>query len=375
MIPLQQAKRVVIKIGTGVLTSGIGDLNTARIEVLCHQVKVLRDRGIEVILVSSGAVGLGMGKLALEQRPKDLAMLQACASVGQTILINTWQQGFDPHGLTVAQILLTREDLRAKHRHTAVFNTIERLLANGTVPIVNENDTVSAREIKFGDNDTLSALVASVTNADQLFILSNIPGLIDMQGTGEVVPFVEKMTSNIEAMAQGTTDTTAVGGMISKLSAAKIAHRAGCGVTIGNGQDSELFNKLLAGESVGTYFAPSATPIKPHKRWIAIQDQTYGTVTIDAGAAAAILKSGKSLLSAGVIDSVGAFKDGDVIRIRTADDTIIAHGLASIDAIDLSAIMGLPPEAIKATFPELHSSVIVHRDHLVLLDCAHTSSL
>jgi glutamate 5-kinase len=241
MIPLQQAKRIVIKIGTGVLTSGIGDLNTARIEVLCHQVKVLRDRGIEVILVSSGAVGLGMGKLGLEKRPKELASQQACAAVGQTILVNTWQQGFDPHGLTVAQILLTREDLRAKHRHTAVFNTIERLLANGTVPIVNENDTVSAREIKFGDNDTLSALVASVTNADQLFILSNIPGLIDMQGTGEVVPFVEKMTSNIEAMAQGTTDTTAVGGMISKLSAAKIAHRAGCGVTIGNGQDADLF--------------------------------------------------------------------------------------------------------------------------------------
>ncbi|MEZ7844326.1 MAG: glutamate 5-kinase, partial [Opitutales bacterium] len=152
MIPLQQAKRVVIKIGTGVLTSGIGDLNTARIEVLCHQVKVLRDRGIEVILVSSGAVGLGMGKLGLEKRPKELASQQACAAVGQTILVNTWQQGFDPHGLTVAQILLTREDLRAKHRHTAVFNTIERLLANGTVPIVNENDTVSAREIKFGDN-------------------------------------------------------------------------------------------------------------------------------------------------------------------------------------------------------------------------------
>ena len=368
MVPLNQAKRVVIKLGTGVLTSGIGDLDTARIQALCHQVKTLRDRGIDVILVSSGAVGLGMGKLQLDKRPKDLAMQQACAAVGQTILINTWQKGFDPHGLTVAQILLTREDLRAKHRHNAVFNTIERLLANGTVPIVNENDTVSATEIKFGDNDTLSALVASVTNADQLFILSNIPGLIDMQGTGEVVPYVEKMTPEIEAMAQGTNQVTSVGGMVSKLSAAKIAHRAGCGVTIGSGQDSELFNKLLAGESVGTYFAPSTLPIKSHKRWIAIQDHTYGTVTIDAGAAVAILENGKSLLSAGVIDSFGEFEAGDVIRIRTENDQIIAHGLASIDAIDLSAIMGLKPEDIKATFPELHSSVIVHRDHLVLLD-------
>ena len=185
MVSLSQAKRVVIKLGTGVLTTGIGDLDTARIDTLCNQVVALRRRGIEVVLVSSGAVGLGMGKLKLEKRPKDLATLQACAAVGQSVLINTWQKSFNPHNITVAQILLTREDLRAKHRHNAIFNTVERLLAHGAVPIVNENDTVSAAEIKFGDNDTLSALVASIINADQLFILSNTPGLIDMQGTGE----------------------------------------------------------------------------------------------------------------------------------------------------------------------------------------------
>ena len=368
MAPLEQAKRVVIKLGTGVLTSGIGDLNTARINALCCQVKALRDRGIDVILVSSGAVGLGMGKLALEQRPKDLAMQQACAAVGQTILINTWQTGFDPHGLTVAQILLTREDLRAKHRHNAVFNTVERLLANGTVPIVNENDTVSASEIKFGDNDTLSALVASVTNADQLFILSNIPGLIDMEGTGKVVPYVEKMTPEIEAMAQGTTHVTSVGGMVSKLSAAKIAHRAGCGVTIGSGQDDELFNKLLAGERVGTYFAPSPEPIKSHKRWIAIQDHTHGTLTIDAGATHAIQESGRSLLSAGITASEGDFEIGDVIKICSEDGTAIAHGIATINASDLSEVIGLSPEAIQIKLPDPNSHVIVHRDHLVLLD-------
>jgi glutamate 5-kinase len=368
VVPLEQSKRVVIKLGTGVLTSGIGELNTARIDALCHQVKTLRDRGIDVIIVSSGAVGLGMGKLGLEQRPKDLATQQACAAVGQTILINTWQKGFDPYGLTVAQILLTREDLRAKHRHNAVFNTVERLLATGAVPIVNENDTVSAAEIKFGDNDTLSALVASITNADQLFILSNIPGLIDMQGTGEVVPYVEKMTPEIEAMAQGTTHTTSVGGMISKLSAAKIAHRAGCGVTIGSGQDSELFNKLLAGESVGTYFAPSGEPIKSHKRWIAIQDHTHGTLTIDSGAVTALQKSGKSLLAAGITACEGNFEEGDVIRICTDDGTTIAHGLATLNAEDTSKILGRHPTEITAKLPTLHSSVVVHRDHLVLLD-------
>lgn len=356
MVPLSQAKRVVIKLGTGVLTSGIGQLDVARIEALCQAVNQLRQRGIEVIIVSSGAVGLGMGKLALKKRPRDLASLQACAAVGQSILINTWQQGFDPHGLTVAQILLTREDLRARHRHNAVFNTIERLLAKGVVPIVNENDTVSAAEIKFGDNDTLSALVASVANADLLFILSNIPGLMDLQGSGAVVPRVGTITPEIEAMAQGTRQATSVGGMISKLSAAKIAQRAGCGVLIGSGQDAELFQKLLAGDSVGTYFEPSHLPVKSHKRWIAIQDHTHGSIVIDAGAQAAILEHGKSLLAAGITDCTDDFHAGDIVQICAADGKILAHGMVSYDR-----------DRIVSNAPALENNVVVHRDHLVLL--------
>lgn len=353
MPTLSEAKRVVIKLGTGVLTSGIGNLDTQRIESLCEKINMLRNQGIQVILVSSGAVGLGMGKLGLKKRPKDLASLQACASVGQTILINTWQKGFDPHGLTVAQILLTREDLRAKHRHNAVFNTIERLLAQGTVPIVNENDTVSAVEIKFGDNDTLSALVASVTNADLLFILSNIPGLIDMQGSGEVVERVEKITPTIEAMAQGTDTETAVGGMISKLSAAKIAHRAGCGVIIGSGKDDLLFDRLLNGESVGTFFVPSAQPVKSHKRWIAIQDYTYGKVHIDQGAVDAITKNGKSLLAAGIVRTEGEFEAGDLVLICAPDGQTFAQGIIDLDS-------GLIAN-------DADSAPVIHRDSLVLL--------
>ena len=356
MVPLSQAKRVVIKLGTGVLTLGIGRLDTARIQALCQQVNTLKQRGIEVILVSSGAVGLGMGKLTLEQRPKDLASLQACAAVGQSILINTWQKGFDPHGLTVAQILLTREDLRARHRHNAVFATIERLLAKGVVPVVNENDTVSAAEIKFGDNDTLSALVASVVNADLLFILSNIPGLIDMQGTGAVVPRVAAITPEIQAMAQGTKQTTSVGGMISKLSAAKIAQRAGCGVFIGTGQDSELFDKLLAGRQVGTFFEPSDLPVKSHKRWIAIQDHTHGSITIDAGAQTAIQEHGKSLLAAGITHCEEDFHAGDIVQICAMNGKILAHGMVSYDK-----------ERLAKNAPELENNVVIHRDHLVLL--------
>ena len=338
------------------LTTGIGNLDTDRIAALCDQVSKVRQRGIEVILVSSGAVGLGMGKLALKKRPKDLTALQACAAVGQTILMNNWQQGFDPHGLTVAQILLTREDLRAKHRHNAVFNTVEHLLANGAVPIVNENDTVSASELMFGDNETLSALVASVVSADMLLILSNIPGLIDMQGSGEVVPIVESISPEIEAMAEGTKHTTSVGGMISKLSAAKIARRAGCGILIGSGSDPELFNKLLNGESVGTYFVPSAEPVKSHKRWIAIQDDAHGSIIIDAGAAEAVVKSGKSLLAAGIVKCEGTFEEGDVVQVCLDNGKAIAHGISSYDK-----------DRIEAGESGLDSPVVIHRDHLVLL--------
>lgn len=367
MIPLKAAKRVVIKLGTGVLTKGIGQLDTDRISEHCQQVQSLRQRGIEVVVVSSGAIGLGMGKLGIERRPKDLASLQACAAVGQTILMNTWQKCFDAHSLTVAQILLTREDLRARHRHNAVFNTLERLLSQGTVPIVNENDTVSASEIKFGDNDTLSALVASVINADLLFILSNIEGLIDMQGTGKVIPYVPKITQEIEAMAQGTKQTTSVGGMISKLSAAKIAQRAGCGVVIGSGQDTELFDKILEGKEIATYFAPSDLPVKSHKRWIAIQDDTQGALEVDEGAAKAIIESGKSLLLAGITKSEGNFEPGDVLLIRSATGSVFAHGTAEIDSDQLSQCIGLNNAEAAKILPSPFSAVIVHRDNLVLL--------
>ena len=366
MIFIKQAKRVVIKLGTGVLTTGIGDLDKERIQSFCRQIKRLRDEGLEVILVSSGAIGLGMGKLVLRQRPKDLTLLQACASLGQTILINNWQQGFDPHNLLVAQILLTREDLRAKHRYNAIFNTTERLLAKGVIPIINENDAISADEIKFGDNDTLSALVAGVTNADQLFILSNIPGLIDLKGTGKVIPQVESITPEIEAMAEGTNQVTSVGGMVSKLSAAKIAHRSGCGVTIADGHDDKLFEKLLSGKPVGTYFVPHSAPIKSHKRWIATLDEAFGTLIIDAGAATAIQKDGKSLLLAGVTETHGTFESGDLVKIELPGGTAVAHGLSMVDSEELERMLQGAPG--NNTVQGARSNVIVHRDKLVLLD-------
>jgi len=353
-----QSKRVVIKLGTGVLTCGIGQLDTARIATLCRQVGQLREHGMEVVLVSSGSIGLGMGKLGLETRPKDLATLQACASIGQTILMNTWQQGFDPLGLNVAQILLTREDLRTRHRHNAICNTLEQLLQRGIVPVVNENDTVSASEIQFGDNDTLSALVASVMHADRLCILSNIPGLMDLEHGGAVIPEVPTITPEIEAMAKGTQQTTSVGGMVSKLSAAKIAQRAGCGVIITSGENDRLVDQLLAGEAVGTFFPPSEKPVQAHKRWIAILDQLNGTLRVDAGAAEALQNGGKSLLAVGIVECEGEFEAGDLVRVEDMDGKGIAQGLSRI---------GHPSLQTMLDEGKTSAEVVIHRDELVLL--------
>ena len=200
-------RRIVVKLGTGVLTSGVGQLNEQRIGAICTQIAGLRRRGTEVIVVTSGAIGLGMGRLGLAKRPKEVTKKQACAAIGQSLLMQMWQRGFDPHGLIAAQVLLIHDDLRVRSRYLAARQTFARLFDYGAVPVVNENDTVSAAEImiKFGENDTLSALVASLVQAQYLVILSVAPGLIDLKGTGQVVPVVEKITSEIEAMAGGTS--------------------------------------------------------------------------------------------------------------------------------------------------------------------------
>ncbi|MCD8483549.1 MAG: glutamate 5-kinase [Verrucomicrobia bacterium] len=248
------AERVVIKLGTNLLTAGGGRLDVVRVSGICTQIAAMRAKGLQVVVVSSGAVGLGMGKLGLLRRPTELASLQACAAIGQSLLMETWQQCFQQHGIIVAQILLTREDVRHRERHLAITHTLEHLLKLGVVPIVNENDTVSAAEIKFGDNDILSALTASLIQAHLLVILSTIPGLLDLKGDGKVVPVVAQIDERIEAMAGGTTSATAVGGMRSKIEAAKVATKSGCGVFIGSGEHPALLAELMEGRALGTFF-------------------------------------------------------------------------------------------------------------------------
>jgi glutamate 5-kinase len=368
--PSLSARRVVVKLGTGVLTSGIGELNTERIREVCAQLASLREAGTEVIVVSSGAVGLGMGRLQLSRKPKELSKKQACAAVGQSLLMQTWQRGFEPHGITVAQVLLTHDDLRVRSRYLGVKETLQQLLDYGAIPVINENDTVSASEIKFGDNDTLSAMVASLTGAQYLVILSTAPGLIDLKGSGEIVPVVSKITPEIEAMAGGTTSETATGGMISKISAAKLATKAGCGVFIASGAEPGILRKLFAGTGVGTFFVPSGLPMESKKRWLAYFQRPTGTIFVNTRAVPVLRDQGRSLLAIGVTGAHGEFSAGDVVDIALDDDgaaSPFARGKTGFDSKEISAISGKTSDELRALFPSRKRFEVVHRNDLVVL--------
>ncbi|KXU35180.1 glutamate 5-kinase [Cephaloticoccus primus] len=363
--------RAVIKLGTGVLTRGIGEFDAERIAAICEQVARLRASGTQVLLVSSGSIALGMGRLGLKRRPSDVVKKQACAAIGQGLLMQMWQSHFAAHGITVAQVLLTHEDLRNRTRHLAAKATLESLIAYGVVPVINENDTVSAAEIeallRFGDNDTLSAMVASLVHAQHLFILSTAPGLIDLDGTGEIVPFVPKITPQIEAMARGTASETAVGGMVSKLSAAKLALRAGCSVFIASGAEPDIIARLLRGEGPGTFFAPHGLPLDAKKRWLLHFQRPTGTIHINACAVPVLREQGRSLLAVGVTHASGRFEAGDIVDVAAPDGTLIAHGKTGYSSADISALAGLKGAAVKALHPKRRRHEVIHRNDLALL--------
>ncbi len=354
-------RRVVVKIGTGVLTRDVGRLDEARMAAICSQIAQLRARGMQVILVSSGAVGLGMGKLALKARPKKLSSLQTCAAVGQGILIQTWAKLFEKHSLVVAQLLLTRDDVDFLNRHRALKDLLDELLERGIVPVINENDCVSAAElnIKFGDNDVLSSLVATLSKADDLVILSTAPGLIDIGGTDEVIPEVADINS-VRSKAMGTQSATAVGGMITKLRAADIATASACGVYIASGAEDGVLTDIFDGRNPGTYFVPAKNATSSKKRWYAYFGKSSGQLVIDAGAEYAMRNRGSSLLLAGVKEVKGAFpKDALVEIISEGTKNTLARGIARMSSDEMQKGLSLAKKG-----GEGKSDVAVHRDNL-----------
>jgi glutamate 5-kinase len=308
-----------------------------------------------------------MGALGLTKRPKELSKKQACAAVGQSRLMQTWQASFAPHGVTVAQVLLTHDDLRVRSRYLGVGETLRQLIAYGTIPIINENDTVSAAEIKFGDNDTLSAMVASLVEAQHLVILSTAPGLIDLKGTRQILPVVERITPEIEAMAGGTTDETATGGMISKISAAKLATKAGCGVFFASGSEPEILQKLFSGRGPGTFFVPSGLPMESKKRWLAYFQRPTGTLVVNARAVPVIREQGRSLLAVGVTGASGEFAAGDIVNVAGPDGVVFARGKTAFASEEIAAIAEKKGDAVASLYPQRKRLEVVHRNDLVLL--------
>ena len=356
------ARRVVVKVGTGVLTSGVGCLDTVKMRAICSQIAAARETGVEVALVSSGAVGLGMGRLGLKARPKQIRAVQKCAAVGQGILIQTWEELFEPYGLVVAQLLLTRDDVDNIQRAKALGELIDELLRNRIIPVVNENDSLSAAElnIKFGDNDVLSALVATLCKATDLVILSTAAGLLNKTGDGKMVKEVAKVTPEIRAMAAGTTSATAVGGMITKIKAAEIATSEGCGVYIADGTRPDSLTKILEGKNPGTHFIACGKSASTKKRWLAHFGRSIGKVFVDAGAAAAIRTKGGSLLSAGVKSFAGKFQAGALVEIvDVSNGDVVARGLAQVDCESLESELSKKGERKPV--------IVVHRDNLALV--------
>ncbi|HXT12242.1 MAG TPA: glutamate 5-kinase [Candidatus Angelobacter sp.] len=353
---LKDVSRIVVKLGTGVLTDSRKQPDSAQLEQLVAQLAAQRKASKEIVLVTSGAVGAGMGVLGYEKRPADLAEMQACAAVGQSRLMAIYEKLFAQHGLHVAQVLLTHDDLEHHERHLNARNTLVTLLSRGVIPIINENDAISFTELKFGDNDKLSALVASLLPADLLLILTTVDGVIENFGKSNprTVPVIEHIDDAIEKMAGGTNSATAVGGMRSKIEAAKIVVRSGIPLVIASGKKKNLLANIIAGEDEGTLFVPQPTKLQGRKRWIAFFHYPKGALFVDEGAKQALREKGKSLLPPGIARCEGTFAAEDVVRICDLDGTEFARGITAFGSDEIKT-------------RQLQRVEVVHRDNLVIL--------
>jgi glutamate 5-kinase len=348
--------RIVVKLGTAVLTDTRKQPDLAQMEQLVAQVAQQRASGREMVLVTSGAVGAGMGTLGFEKRPSAVDEQQACAAVGQSRLMATYERLFSKHNLHVAQVLLTHDDLEHHDRHLNARNTLVTLLRHGVVPIVNENDAISFTELKFGDNDKLSALVASLLPADLLVILTNVDGVTENFGRpgATLLHTIESIDDRIEGLAGGTNSVTAVGGMASKIQAAKMVVRAGIPMVIASGWKRTVLADILNGAEEGTLFVAKPNKLAGRKRWIAFFHHPKGTLFVDEGAKKALREGGKSLLHPGIRKCEGAFSAGDVVRICDLDATEFARGIARFAADEIKP-------------GHLPRTEAIHRDDLVIL--------
>lgn len=366
---ISTSNRLVVKIGSALLVDEeTGDIRRKWLDALTDDVAMLRKRGIEVILVSSGAIAVGRRHLGLAVGTLRLEEKQAAAATGQIRLAHAYQERLARHGITVAQILLTLDDTEERNRHLNARSTLNILLKMSAVPVINENDTVATSEIRFGDNDRLAARVAAMISADTLVLLSDIDGLYTADPrkdkNAQFIPEVTELTAQIEAMAGEAPPGYSSGGMVTKLSAARIAMSAGCRMAIANGHRMNPLQALLDG-SACSWFLPSATPRTARKRWIAGSLKPKGKIAVDAGALTA-LKAGRSLLPAGVVRVEGRFERGDAIIVTDIAGTEVARGLTAYSARDAKFIMGHRSRDISTLLGYRGRDEMIHRDDLVL---------
>ena len=373
---MTQAEMVVVKVGTRVLTRDDGTLDAAQVARIAQQIARLWKSGKRVVLVSSGAVGAGLGRLELKQRPTDLAQLQAAAAIGQSLLIESYNKALEPHQLHAAQVLLTAEGLQDRTRYLNVRNTLFELFQYGAVPIINENDTVSVEELQlsFGDNDRLAALVTNLIRAPLLVLLSDIDGLYEGDPDDPATEVISVVTdidaSGRHAQGEGAREGAiqlSTGGMKSKLRAARIATAAGENVVIANGRCDDVLDRILAGEDIGTLILAEGKTIDSRRRWIGWSASASGKLTLDAGAAKAIQADGRSLLAVGVAAVDGNFAKGDVVLLCDQSGNEIARGLINYSDSEMRAIATKPTDQIADVLGHCPYKEVVHRNNLVLL--------
>ena len=374
---IKKAKRIVVKMGTTSVTHEDGrGLNLSFMENIASQVALLNERGIEVLLVSSGAVAAGVRELGLSIRPKELPLKQACAAIGQSKLVEAWGGTFAKKNLHVAQVLLTRDGLRDRARYLNARNTVFELLRHKAVPIINENDTVAVDEMRFSDNDMLAALLTNAVEADLLIILSDVDGVYSdnprLNKNATRIDEIELITPEIEAMARGRGSEMSLGGMEGKFDAAMVVTGAGEGLVIADSQRENVLIDIMNAEPVGTFFAPTGPRLTGRRRWLAYAGSLDdgNKVTADSGAVNAICKNGCSLLPAGIIGVCGEFSSGDVISVSNDLGEVIARGITNCNSELVQNIVNANQSKGTKKIETLDYSTLIHRDNLVLLDNA-----
>ncbi|TCL36465.1 glutamate 5-kinase [Anaerospora hongkongensis] len=365
------AKRIVIKVGTSTLSHSTGKLNFQRIENLVRELADLANQGKEIILVTSGAVSAGMDRLGLKEKPKTIPEKQAAAAVGQGILLHTYEKIFGEYGQIVAQVLLTREDSVNRKRYANSRNTLLTLLSMGVIPIINENDAVAVDELKIGDNDTLSAMVASIVDADVLIILSDVEGVFtanpQSDPTAALIPEISDITPELEDLAGGPGSMRGTGGMYTKIQAAKIAVNSGVVMVIASGFRDGVVREVLSGSNVGTLFLSKESRLHIRKRWLAFGARIRGSVVVDKGCEQAIVTTGSSLLPAGITEVDGEFEQGSTIRVLNSEGREIARGVVNYGSDDVRKIAGVRTQDIIEKLGSKLYDEVIHRDNMVVL--------